>query len=1053
MMKKTPLLCLFLLACSFLAFAQERTITGKISEETNKSSIAGATVTVKGGKKTVTADADGAFTIAVPQGRVTLIISSIGFATKEVAVGAEDRTVDILLSTDNKQLGEVVVTALGITRQSKTLVYAAQSVDAKSLTGVRSTDNFLGSLSGKAANIQFTQGSGGLGSGATIILRGNRSIAPASGGNMANPNNALIVVDGVPINNTTYAAGNNDFGSVQSSDGASDINPDDIESMTILRGASAAALYGSQAGNGVIVIATKKGRKGRTDVVVNSGIGFEKPFALPNFQNTYGQGNTGLIATDSSQSGASWGAKMTGQSYTDYLYKKNTYSPQPNNVKDFFRTGVSLNNSVGVSMGGDKTQNYFSYTNNYAKGIIPQNDMNRHIFNYRITGDLNKKFSIDAKATYILQVINGKPRTGEENSPVFDVYQQPRSISSSQAKNNYQTFNTFGVAAPANWPATNNSIYGSPYWMLNNTFIGETRERAIGFAALKYNITPWLNIRGSVNLDRTSDEIQQKYQQGTLLWNTNAGGSLSVTDVTFTNKWFDLIVEGHNNITKDLKIGYHAGTIYYDRNYNQNTASTNGLNVANKFSMNFASNPSTTQDAAEILTESLFAQANISWRDAIFLDASFREDWSSPLPRPYRYNYPSVGLSALISELTTLPQAISFLKVSGNFALVGNGGIPYITKSSYQFDQGAGNGSIQRSLTYPIQDLKPEQVKSYEFGVESRFLKDRIGFTATYYKSIDHNELVPVPLPVAAGYSTQYVNAGNIQNHGIEITVNASPIKNKDLTWDLSVNFSLNRNKVVALTPQLQTFFLGGADNRTAQPEVKVGGSFGDLYGYVWAKNSKGQYMVDPVKGTPVTTNLVTGSDLSYLGNSNARELLGMTNTFQYKRFNLSFLIDGRMGGIILSGTEMNLSFSGVTNNTLPFREGGLNLGGVDAGGNAVAKTITAQQFWQTASLQRYGVGQFFTYSATNFRMRELSFGYDIPVKNTTVLKSLRISAVARNLFWIYRGKSVLDIPGIGKRTMWMDPDMANSNTLFQGVEYGALPSTRTLGFNLKANF
>ncbi|HLZ89649.1 MAG TPA: carboxypeptidase-like regulatory domain-containing protein, partial [Puia sp.] len=510
MTKKAALLCSFLLVCCCLVFGQTQTITGKITDESTKQPVSGATISVKGAKRSTTADANGAFSLPVPAGKVTLVISSIGFATKEILADAGS-SLDIQMSQDTRQLGEVVVTALGITRQSKTLVYAAQTVAPGQLTGVRSTDNFLGSLSGKAANVQFTQGSGGLGSGAVIVLRGNRSIAPAYGGNNANPNNALIVVDGVPINNTTFLTGNNDFGSIQSSDGASDINPDDIESMTVLRGASAAALYGSQAGNGVIVISTKKGHKNRTDVTINSGIGFERPFALPQFQDSYGQGNTGLIATDSSQSGASWGAKMTGQSYIDYLYKRNTYSPQPDNVKKFFNTGLSLNNSVGVSIGGDKTQSYFSYTNNYAKGITPSNDMNRHIFDYRITSDINKKFSVDAKATYILQIINGRPRTGEENSPVFDVYQQPRSISYDEAKNNFQTFDAFGVAKPANWAGTNSSIYQSPYWMTNNTSISENRERAIGFAALKYNITPWLNIRGSANIDRTSDEIQQKY--------------------------------------------------------------------------------------------------------------------------------------------------------------------------------------------------------------------------------------------------------------------------------------------------------------------------------------------------------------------------------------------------------------------------------------------------------------------------------------------------------------------------------------------------------------
>jgi TonB-linked SusC/RagA family outer membrane protein len=1033
-----------------MVFGQSKTVKGTISDETNKQPVAGATIVVKGARISTTADANGAFTIAAPTDRVTLVISSVGFAPKEVTAEA-GQSLTITLVVDTRQLGDVVVTALGIQRQSKTLVYAAQTVPTAQLVGVRSTDNFLGSLAGKAANVQFTQGSGGLGSGAILILRGNRSIAPASAGNSANPNNALIVVDGVPINNTTFLTGNNDFGSVQSSDGASDINPDDIESMTVLRGASAAALYGSQAGNGVVVITTKKGHKGRTDVFVNSGIGFEKPFALPNFQNSYGQGNNGQIATDSSQNGASWGAKMQGQSYVDYLYNKNTYSPQPDNVKKFFRTGLSLNNSVGVSMGGDKSQSYFSYTNNYAKGIIRQNDLNRHIFDYRITSEINKKFSIDAKATYILQIINGKPRTGEENSPVFDVYQQPRQISYQEASQNYQTFDNFQIAHPANWASTNNSIYQSPYWMINNTNITENRERAIGFASLKYNITPWLSIRGSANLDRTSDEIQAKYQQQTLLWNTNAGGSYSVTDVTMTNKWFDAIFEGHNNLAKDLKINYHAGLIYYDRLYANNTMQTNGLFVANKFSMNLASNPTTTQDGSEILTESVFGQASIGWRDAIYLDGSYRTDWDSRLPKPYTYNYPSVGLSVLLSELLAMPKPISFLKVNANFARVGNGGIPYVLSSTYQYDQGAGNGGIQRSPTYPIPNLKPEQVTSYEFGLDARFLEDRIGFTATYYHATDRNELVPIPLPVGTGYATQYINAGQIENHGLELTVNGSPIKSKDLKWDIQVNFSLNRNKVIELTPALKQFYLGGADNRTGQPVVIKGGAFGDLYGYVWAKDSKGNQVT--AAGTPLTTNNVTGSDLSYLGNSNARELFGVTNTFQYKRFNLSFLIDGRIGGILLSGTEMNLSFSGITKNTLAYREGGLNLNGVDASGAPVNKTITAQQFWQAASQQRYGVGEFFTYNATNVRMRELSLGYDIPVKNTSIIKSLRFSAVARNLFWIVRGKSVLDIPGIGKRTMWMDPDMSNGNGLFQGVEYGALPSTRTLGFNLKANF
>lgn len=1043
---RTLLLFLFLFACSCVAFSQGQTITGKVSEDATKNPVPGATISVKGLKKTVTAGADGSFTIQAPEGKVTLVITSIGFATKEVVAQA-GTPLDILLSTDSKQMGEVIVTALGITRQSKTLVYAAQTVPTSQLTEVRPTDNFISSLNGKVANLIITTGSGGLGSGSQIILRGNRDI----GGN----SNALIVVDGVPFNNRTFSAAGNDFGSVQSSDGASDLNPDDIESMTILRGASAAALYGGAAGNGVIVIATKKGHKGHYDVQVNSGIGFERPFALPRFQNTYGQGDGGNIAHDSSQLGASWGAKMQGQSYTDYLYKKNTYTAQPNNVKDFFNTGLSLNNSVGISQGSDRVQSYFSYTNNYQKGIIPHNDLNRHIFDFRISNQITNKLTSDVKVTYISQVINGRPRTGEENSPVFDAYEMPRSEKLSDAKI-YQSPNSSAVMAPTNWPSTLNSIYQNPYWMLNNTSIQETRERVVGFASLKYQFTPWLNVRGSANLDRTGDEIDQHYQQGTLLWNTNAGGSIGITNLIETNKWFDLILEGHNNLTKDLKIGYHAGGIFQDLLYDQKDAGSNGLNVANKFSLDFATNPSIDQNSTDVITESVFGQANLSWKDAIFLDASLRTDWDSRLPTPYHFNYPSIGVSAILSDLLKgLPPAISFLKVSGNYAQVGNGGSPQLLAATYNYDQGAGNGSIQRSPTYPIPGLKPELVYSDEFGLEARFLQDRIGFTTTYYKSNSKNQLLTLSLPVASGYSNQYINAGNIENHGLELTVFATPVHNRDFNWDISINASLNRNKVIALSPEISSSPLGGADNRSAQPEVTVGGSFGDLYAYQWLKNTKGQYELQSTSGTPGAplTSKITGGALGYIGNYNPRELLGMTNTFQYKRFSLRFLMDGRIGGVIVSGTEMNLSFSGITKNTESFRQGGLVLGGVDASGNPVSTPITSEQFWQTASGQRYGVGQFFTYSATSFRVRELSFGYDIPIHNTTVLKSLKISAVARNLFWLYRGSSILSIPGIGKRKMWMDPDATNGNGAFQGVEYGAIPSTRTLGFNLKANF
>ena len=436
-------------------------------------------------------------------------------------------------------------------------------------------------MQGKVANALITQGSGGPGSGARIILRGNRSLQQS--------NNALIVVDGVPINNNTNGTGTSDFGSVQGSDGASNINPDDIESVTILRGASAAALYGSQAGNGVIVITTKKGKKDRISVTLNSGITTESAWSLPKVQDQYGQGNGGELL-DTLVVGDSWGAKMEGQSYINYLGEQRTYSPQPDNIKDLFRDGLSVNNSIGISGGTEKIQTYLSYTNNYIEGIIPKNDLKRNIVNLRITNQIGNRFSTDAKITYINQNIYNRPRTGEENAPVIDIYQIPRNVSTADAEN-YEYFDDLGIPTPTPWPSTLSSIYQNPYWVINRTAINETRDRIIGFLTAKYKITDWLSITGRANLDRTTDRGENSVSLGTILW-SKSGGDYSRNNILTSIKWFDVMVEGSNKISKNLKIDYRAGAIYQDSKYDYNSSNANGLNVTNKFSLNFAAAPS-----------------------------------------------------------------------------------------------------------------------------------------------------------------------------------------------------------------------------------------------------------------------------------------------------------------------------------------------------------------------------------------------------------------------------------------------------------------------------
>ncbi|HVY75625.1 MAG TPA: SusC/RagA family TonB-linked outer membrane protein [Puia sp.] len=1025
-----------LLCVSLFAVSQNISVSGRVTDSKGNG-VPGVNVLVKGTAKGTATATDGRFTISAPA-NATLVFSGIGFATQEVAVAGQT-TVDVTLIEKQNELNEVVVTALGITRQAKSLSYSTQTVKTADLIGVRDNDNVIGSLQGKVANAYIVQGSGGVGSGAQIVLRGNRSIAGS--------NNALIVVDGVPITNNTYSAAGSDFGSVQGSDGASSVNPDDIESMNILTGGTAAVLYGPEGANGAVVITTKKGLKNGIQINLNSGVSVVSPWSLPKFQNTYGQGIGGHYVD--SLTGASWGPVMDGHSYINHLAQQSTFSPAPDNVKDFFRTAPSFNNSVSIQGGGEHAQTYLSYTNNSNSGIVIGNSMIRHTVTLRETNQFNKFFSTDAKITYIAEDIKNRPRTGEENAPTIDIYEVPRNLSTDVLKQ-YQYVNNVGVPTPTTFPSTNAGIYGNPYWMVYNTSQNQSRSRIMGFLAAKLQFTPWLSFTARGNLDRTVDNIYTSYNQSTLLW-AHTGGYYAQNNIVTTQKWFDGIFEGNNNITKDIKVSYHAGAIFQDNRYDIVNNTADGLNVTNKFSLNYATNPSMSQQGQEIQTNSLFGQASFSWRDAIFLDGGFREDWASTLPPPYNYPYYGIGVAAVISDLVHLPQSISFMKASVNYGQTGNGGQFGLRTPTYTYSQGAGNGFIQRGTVYPFPTLKPELTRGLEASVDMKFIDNRIGFTATYYKTNSINQLLQLTIPVATGYQYQYINAGNIQNQGFEFIVTGTVIRQRDFNWDVSFNFALNRNKIIKLDPNIKKVDYGGGDNRSATPEIKEGSSFGDLLAYVWLKDSKGNYELSP-DGTPYTT-YKSGDPQTKIGNYNPKATLGWTNTFRYKGIYLKALIDGRVGGTMVSGTEMNLSFSGITEATGKYRDGGWSLGGVDPNtGSPITTAINAQQFWTTASGQRYGVGQFYAYDATSFRMRELSIGYDIPL-HTHVIKAAKISAVASNLFWIYRGSSIVSIPGLGKRKMWFDPDMSLGNGNYQGIEYGTLPSTRSYGLNLQLTF
>jgi TonB-linked SusC/RagA family outer membrane protein len=1033
------------------AYAQR--VTGKVTSSTDGAPMPGVSVLLKGTSIGSATDADGVYNLNVTDANSgVLVFSFIGYVTQEVSIQGRTQ-IDIALSEDATQLSEVVVTALGIARESKTLVYATQQVKPSQLVEVKDANNVLNSLQGKVANAVITQGSGGPGSGARIVLRGNRSIQGS--------NNALIVVDGVPITNGTNGTISSDFGGLQGSDGASNINPDDIESMTILRGASAAALYGSAAGNGVIVITTKRGAKDKVSVTINSGVTAERPFVMPNFQNEYGQGNSGVY---NKNSGESWGPKLDGTSKDSWMGEARPYSAQENNVKDFFRTGVTLNNSIGISGGSEKMQTYLSYTNNSVQGILPKNNLTRHSVNLRVSNQIGKRLKTDAKLNYILQNTDSKYETGESAlSPTLTIYQIPRNVAVTDAETYYQDINNLGVPVQGPYPVINKALYQNPYWIVNNTKTDEVRNRVMGFLSLQYDITDWLKLSGRGNMDRYTDVIDRQFNAGTV-GISGAGGSYSRTEINVQQFWFDAMLEGKNNISDAIKIDYRVGAIIQDNQYYQLNNSANGLNVTNKFGLNFATNPVYSEGASQVQTQSVFGQVNLSFKEAIFLDASIRNDWSSPLPTPYSYVYPSVGISAILNDLITIPEAISFLKLNASYAEVGNGGRPQLRFNTYNYSPGGRNGFIYRSGTQAIPDLKPEIVKNIELGLEAKFIENRLGLQFTYYKSNSFNQLLQVSVPVASGFSSKYINAGNIQNSGVELVINGTPLKEGALKWDIGFNLGMNRNKIIELTETTKQFTLAGGFGRSATPVVKEGGSYGDMEGFFWMNaadkyDTDGKLLSHSNSGTPLVTadgrplSSITTGTYTNIGNFNPKATLGLTNTFGYKDFTLRLLIDGRIGGTVMDGTEMFLAYNGAPEVTAAHREGSWVLGGKTSDGTTVNTPINSQQFWTTASGGRYGSAEFFTYDATNFRVRELSFGYNIPVPASSVFKAVKISAVARNLFFLYRGYNKLDIPGLERRKMAFDPDMSLGNGNWQGVSYGTLPSTRSIGMNVQLTF
>lgn len=980
--------------------------------------LIGVSILVKGTGTGTTTDVEGNFSLDAPENSI-LVFSYIGFTSQEIEVG--NRTdIEVVLTEDQQALDEVVITALGIERESASLPYSAQIIGGENLSQAKET-NFINSLQGKIAGVTITKNATGPGSASKVLIRGSRSIF----GN----NQPLYVIDGVPMDNTSREQGTGGtHGGRDGGDGIGMLNSDDIETMTVLKGASAAALYGSLGQNGAIVITTKRGTVGEITVDYAGNYSFDSPFILPEVQSQYGQGAGGVFNANSE---TSWGPLITGQLVTLWNGKQMALEGQPDRIKDFYRTGSSLSNTLAISGGSERMQTYFSYGNTKAEGILRNHELRRHNFDFKISNNISSKLSFFTKLTYIIEDVDNKPFTGERNDATGSIYYAPSSIPLSEMKD-FEYFDELGNRKQSYW-RPGSTYLSNPYWKMNRQLFFEQKIKLLGLITAKYKFTDWLDLQLRASLDRTDENTEEKMYEDSYELSGN-GNVYNLYDGNRRASNMDFLLSFNNTLSESFNLNGFVGGSVQETRYESVRTVANGLNKLDYFFMGNARNPRTTNTFGRTpQVQSLYAAASVSYNDYIYLDLTARNDWSSALPKENQsYFYPSAGLTAIVSDMVTLPRWMSYTKLRVSWANAGYGGQQYLTDN--YFTVGAG-GTINPPSVRSLGNYKPELTSSFEAGLDWRFFTDRLGIDLTYYKSQTKNQLITLSVPNATLFSSQYINAGLIENNGIEMVLHGTPLRTKSLSWDIMVNYAKNNNKVIRLSELLKTAVLG--DDRQVLHTVEEGKSFGEMYMAEWKKDEQGRRLVN-ADGVPIVT-----PKTAYAGNYNPDYMMGLNNSLSHTSgFSLSFLIDYRNGGTVVAGTQSALDAGGNSKNSLMGREEGIVLDAYTEDGEKNTKRITAETYWQSLG-NRTPVKDFYAFSATNLRLREAVLGYRIPeqlVRRSGFIRAASVSLVGRNLFFFYR-----DAP--------YDPEIATAMTNRGGLEYASLPTTRNIGFNLRLSF
>ncbi len=1054
-----------MLAFAGLALAQ-RTVTGTVKGDDGEALI-GATVAVKGASTGARTDIDGKYRVEVPAGADVLVFRYTGYKTEEITLGISS-VVDVVL-VSGLELGETVVTALGVSREQKSLAYAVQQLDGSQLVQARDA-NVVNSLSGKIAGVNVVSSSGNVGASSRIVIRGNTSIN--------GDNQPLFVVNGIPMDNRSQGAGNTQSGGVDFGNAIQDINPDDIASITVLKGPNASALYGSRGANGVILITTKTGAGAKKGLGISytGDVGFSSPFRLPSYQNKFGQGvgfqfnyvdgtGSGLYDGTDESWGPAFDASLSqqdgidndgdgqvdeageGETYDQFTGANMPWVARPDNINNIFDTGINLTNSVAITAAGDNMHGRFSFTNLDQKGMVPNTDLKRNTFNFGFGMKMSEKLSLDGNITYTATRSNNRPGIGYDGDNILQqTIWAGRQVDWEYLRANYNNRDADGRVV--NW---NHNYQNNPFYTLYKNTKPQRRDRTNGYVAVTYELLPWLKVMGRTGTDYYSDNREIRFEKET---NTQPNGYLQTQAYTFQETNSDLLFTADKYFSDNFSITATVGAVRRDSRYQGSEQTANALVVPGLF--NFANADgaiNVNQFVNKLRVNSVLGSVSLGFWNFLYLDASARNDWSSTLPAENRsYFYPAANVSVVLSEKISIP-GINFLKVRGGYARAGKDTDPYRLLPVYAANNpwgGTPSFTIPGSL--PNNQLKPERANSIEAGLEVQAFSNRVRLDVTYYNTDNINQIIGLNVSSTTGYTNRIVNAGTINNNGIEVQLGLTPVRTNNFRWDIDFNWAKNNSQVKDLEVNgVKVSEITLNTNWGLRLVAREGEPYGTLVGRRVKRAPDGQIVVN-ASGIPVYDVDENGNiDNFALGTITPDWVGGMRNTFTWKGLSISALLDMRQGSDLFSMTYIFGRYAGVLEeslegrNTLDEIQNGYNYGGVIDNGDGTYTPNTAKLDAETWNSLYYGRrhdrGVF---DASFIKLREVTVGYDLPKAwfEGSFIGGMRLAAYGRNLALL---KS--NVPHV-------DPETAFDNsTAMQGIEFGQLPSARTFGLTLNAQF